>query len=96
LIARAERALEAEREGDSVDPDLAYAIDIATRLVAGELTEEPLGDEPLRRAQAVIDRAADLYPAAGDHEPRPDGPPNVESLVWSIDQRAEATPEISR
>jgi hypothetical protein len=81
LIARAERELEAQREGDSVDPDLAYAIDIATRLVAGELTEEPLGDEPLRRAQAVIDQAVDLFPAAGDHEPRPDGPPNVESLL---------------
>ena len=70
-------APEARREGDNVDPDLAYAIDIATRLVAGELTEEPLGDEPLRKAQAVLDQAADLDPVADDHEPTPDGRPNL-------------------
>jgi len=58
LIALGERELEARQVGDIPDLDRAYAIDIAARLVAGELTESPLGDKLTHRAKALIDQAA--------------------------------------
>jgi hypothetical protein len=92
LITRVEHELEAHQERGSTGPDLAYAIDIVIRLVAGQLTESPLDGELLVRAQAVLDRSADLYPQARDHEPSPDGPPRVETLLSRLQDSRQMSP----
>ena len=70
------------------DDDIAYAADIARRIERAQLIQR---DSALcTRAAALLERAALLYPAISEHDPVPDGRPDVHRILAQINARRGA------
>ncbi len=73
------------------DDDLAYGIDIAKRLAAG-LTQD---EEVKQEAEALVERAAKIYPAAATYRPSKAGIPKPSTIMKEITAKAEKEAEDS-
>ena len=93
LVSKTESEVGGHETGEYDDEDLAYCIDIAKRIAAGQLAEADLEDDIIESVQSAIHRAAELYPAVAEYEPLADGPPNPHSIVAEIAEAVAARAE---
>jgi hypothetical protein len=85
VLKRIEVEVRGHESGTYSDEDVAYGVDLAHRIAGGHLTIEP--DTGIDEARNLIERVADMYPAAATYEPSPDSPPDVDDICTEIAQR---------
>jgi hypothetical protein len=92
ILADAEDELE-YHETEERDEDLAYDVDLVTRLVEGQIYGAEGEDDPLiERGQAWLNHVAEMYPAVLGYRPDPGGPPVVEEILTQIDAAKQSEP----
>jgi hypothetical protein len=77
----------AHRHQNILDEDIAYAVDVVSRLKLGMLSKD---EEVQRAASTALDDAAKLYESIAAYTPQADGPPNVSEIVEEINAAVEA------
>lgn len=95
------RTLESELElhEDSENPldfDIAFALDVVSRFLDGEIYQPGTDDEELRaEAEELRNRVAKLYPSSSRYEAPPGGSPEPYEILQEIQSRMEQTQRIS-
>jgi hypothetical protein len=94
VVDRLQSEVMGHEQGGYDDDDLAYAVDLAYRIVNGSLVEAGADlDELKAQAQNLIDRAAEIYPAVEAYEAPLDRAPRPTKIIHEIDDAAAARAE---
>jgi hypothetical protein len=76
----------------TIDDDIAYAVDVVTRLVNGEIQVSGDKKDLIAASRHSLKLAAETYPSISSYKPPKASAPAVEEIVKAIaERRAEAT-----
>ncbi len=92
FIERFESELEVHETdcyGVGPDPNIAFFVDVAKRIINGEISN-PLTETATEKLAKLLNRVATLYPPALPYVPNPAAPPSVEAIQQSIDERIKS------
>lgn len=89
LLNRLASEIEYNKRPDA-DDDIAYAVDIASRIAKGHIADD---SEAKQTARQHLDEAAKLYPSVNDYEPDCTSGPKVESIVKEVNSRLDSLRE---
>jgi len=87
ILTRFERELEGHQQEGITDHDLAYCCDVAKRIVLGQIFDTTATTH-IKRANALLSEATQLYPSVASHMPALDKAPEVSKITKEIDERA--------
>jgi len=87
ILQRFDREISGHQEEGITDHDLAFCCDVTKRIVLGQIFDSP-SSSAVKRANALLSQAAQLYTTVQEYTPITDKFPDVSSIIGQIDERA--------